>query len=91
LLVIVAKWLREAPFLCQNRDVVTGLKHLMQILWWFPIEGVHFVPAFEQLHQKESQRFRAAGFHELANRMAEHAGAEEKEAIKRIAAALYKT
>jgi hypothetical protein len=91
LLVTVAKWLREAPFLCQNRDVVTGVKQLVQILWWFPIEAVHFVPAFEELHQKESQQFRAAGFHELANRMAEHAEADETEAINRIAATVYKT
>jgi hypothetical protein len=60
LLVIVAKWLREAPFLCQNRDIVTGVKPLIQTLAWFPIEAVHFVPAFEELHQKESQQFRAA-------------------------------
>jgi hypothetical protein len=83
LIVSVAKWLREAQFLCANKEIRRSITHIVETLAWFPEEVVHFVPAFGELVGQAGQ-FMAAGMRELAMRMEEFAGEEERRAIGEI-------
>jgi hypothetical protein len=88
LLVIVAKWLMEAPFLCTNEDVIGSIGPLVRLLEWFPEEAVHFLPGFTEL-VGHADTFREAGVRTLAQKMIEFGNDEERCLIEWFIQAIY--
>jgi hypothetical protein len=91
LLVILAKWLMDSPFLCQNKEVGENVKSLVQLLWWFPKEGLFFLPAFLEVVMAHGEGgFKGGGFSELGRRMKEHGDREEERMIDRLIDIVYR-
>ena len=89
LLSIVGKWCMECPFLCHNNDFTDSLKQILQLIWWFPKEALHFIPAFSELCGDVKEKMKAAGFSELAGRMREFASEQEQWTIDSITKTVY--
>jgi hypothetical protein len=61
LLLIVGRWIMEAPFLCEDEEIIAPLTVIMQKLVWFPIEALNFIPAFQNVASAFRESFKIVG------------------------------
>lgn len=89
LLAIFAKWLMEAPFLCNNNILLNSVKNIIQLLCWFPKEALLYLPSIETWCDSKSKQDLKTDFNNLSKCMMEFANDEEKAIIEQLNKIIY--
>lgn len=84
LLAIFAKWLNEAPFLCNNNILMKSVKEITKLLCWFPKEALLYLQPFETWISVETKKELKIDFINLSKKMMEYANDEEKAIIEQL-------